>query len=154
MLTRRLALVGLLCTPALPASAETPGILSATDAAAQVERGEILLLDIRSREEWVETGIAKGAWPVSMHDTSFAANLRAVLDRADGRPIALICATGGRSRFVQSALNRAGLEDILDVSEGMMGSPAGPGWLRAGLPVVTVDKAAEAMPDLSTAPTN
>lgn len=153
MLTRRLALAGLLSALALPASAETPGILSAKDAAAQVERGEILLLDIRTREEWAETGIAKGAWPVSMHEASFAANLRAVLDRAEGRPIALICATGGRSKFVQSALDRAGIEGVLDVSEGMMGSPAGPGWLRAGLPVVTTEAATQSMPELG-APAN
>ena len=50
--------------------AETP-ILNAPEAAEKVASGQIVLLDIRSPEEWQETGIAEGAWPVSMHTQDF-----------------------------------------------------------------------------------
>ena len=43
-----------------------PLIQTAPDVAQQVNAGEMVLLDIRSRGEWQETGIAAGAWPVSM----------------------------------------------------------------------------------------
>lgn len=34
-------------------------------------------------------------------------------------------------------LRAAGFTQIIDVPEGMLGSGAGPGWLKRGLPVVT-----------------
>ena len=50
-------------------------------------------------------------------------------------PVALICARGVRSRKMTTRLTQAGFTRIIDVPEGMLGSGAGPGWLRAKLPV-------------------
>ena len=90
---------------------------------------------------------ARGAWPVSMHDRRFPKRLGIVLELAENRPIALICATGGRSASVVRALRLAGYNSFIDVSEGMLGSRSGPGWIKAGLPIVSIDEALAALPD-------
>ena len=51
-------------------------------------------------------------------------------------PVALICARGVRSARMSNKLTAAGFTQIIDVPEGMLGSAAGPGWVRAGLPVM------------------
>ena len=91
--------------------------------------------DIRSREEWQETGLAEPALPISMHEGGFVQKLLQAMGGDPSRRVALICATGGRTRYVQNVLASNGFSNVIDVSEGMMGSPAGPGWLKRGLPV-------------------
>ena len=71
-------------------------------------------------------------------------------DLAENRPLALICATGIRSASVLRALRLAGYDDFIDVSEGMLGSDRGPGWIKAGLPVVPIDQAWAALPKALT----
>lgn len=105
------------------------------------------MLDIRSAEEWAETGVAEGALPVSLHEEGFAERLFKARELAQGRPVALICATGGRTDYVMQALRGAGQGGFVDVSEGMMGSALGRGWIASGLPVVPADKALSTLPD-------
>lgn len=148
--TRRQLLLFLALTPALSAStvslAQNRNVWSVKQAHEALQEDRIRLLDIRSPKEWRETGVAQGAWPVSMHDMKFMARLRAVRELAESRPIALICATGNRSGLVTRALHMAGHDGLIDVSEGMLGSRAGQGWIRSGLPVVSIDDALAAMP--------
>jgi rhodanese-related sulfurtransferase len=110
-------------------------MLSVSDAFTMATREEIILVDIRSHDEWVETGIASVARPVSMYERQFMTEFRTIAEEANGRPIALICATGGRTAWLQTELTRRGITNLVDVPEGMIGSAAGPGWLRTGLPV-------------------
>lgn len=110
--------------------------LSPIEAQVALERGDILLVDIRRPDEWAATGIAKGAVPIDMRREDFVAALAAYTDADKSRPIALICARGVRSRNMSQALKAAGFTNIIDVPEGMLGSGAGPGWLARGLPVV------------------
>jgi len=128
----RLILMLAMLIPTLAAGGE---ILSVGDAFAMAQREEIILVDIRGQNEWVETGIASVARPVSMHERQFLSRFRTIVEEADGRPIALICAVGGRTAWLKKVLSRRDITNLLDVPEGMMGSAAGPGWLRAGLPV-------------------
>ena len=130
------------------AFAATPGlaaehILSATQAAEKLARGEIVLLDIRSRAEWKETGLAEGALPVSLHERGFGEKLQTILKAYDTDKIAVICATGGRTAHVVDLLSRNGITGVWDVSEGMMGNNRGPGWIERGMPVVNLDAAEE-----------
>lgn len=129
----------------LPVSALAKGVLSAKEAYVLADQQKIILVDIRSEKEWKETGLARDARPISMHGPQFLSRFQAVRKEANGRPIALICATGGRSAWLQKELSRRGINNIVDVAEGMLGSDAGPGWLRAGLPVVPY----KARPELS-----
>ncbi len=109
--------------------------ITAPDAMSAVEAGKVVLVDIRSRGEWVETGLAQPALPISMHEPGFLQHLLTALGNDRSRPVALICATGGRTRYLQNELRKLGFTNVTDVSEGMMGSPAGPGWLRRGMAV-------------------
>ena len=148
--TRRQLLLLLALGPALPASticlAQNRNVWSVRQAYTALQEDRIRLLDIRSPKEWRETGVAQGAWPVSMHDIRFTTRLGTARELAESRPIALICATGNRSGLVTRALRMAGHDDLVDVPEGMLGSSAGPGWIKAGLPVVSMDDALAALP--------
>ena len=130
--TLRLILLLAMAAPTLVVGGDT---LSVDDAFTMAHREEIILVDIRSRGEWVETGIATVARPVSMYERQFLSRFLTITEEANGRPIALICATGGRTAWLKTELSRRGITNLVDVPEGMMGSAAGPGWLRAGLPV-------------------
>lgn len=111
------------------------GKLTVAEAHNQAVAGDILLLDIRTPREWQATGIGQGAQPLDMRREDFLD----VLDQLTGgdrtRPIAVMCARGVRSARLSNSLTEAGYTTILDVPEGMSGSAAGPGWVRAGLPV-------------------
>lgn len=120
--------------------AETP-ILSAPEAQQRMQSGDLILLDIRRPSEWAETGVAKGAWPVSMHKDDFGQRLQAILKKHPAENVALICATGGRTNYVTSILSRNGITGVIDLSEGMMGNRRGPGWIKRGLKVVPIDEA-------------
>ncbi len=116
-----------------PAQAETE--LTPPQAREAALAGEIVLVDIRRPDEWSATGIAEGAVPLDMRREDFVARLREVAGR---RPVAIICAGGVRSRRVTVQLSEAGVDEVIDVPEGMLGSRAGPGWIARGLPVVQV----------------
>jgi len=112
-------------------------IMSAPDALAAAARGDVVLVDIRTRGEWKQSGLAEPALAISMHEAGFVRNLARALGGKRTSPVALICATGGRSAHLQRVLATAGFTNVIDVSEGMFGSGAGPGWLKRGLPVKT-----------------
>ena len=129
------------------ALATTREIWSAPEVAAAIDGDAISLIDIRSRAEWAETGLAHGAWPISMHERGFDKRLFAARDLSGEKPVALICATGGGSARLLAALKRAGFAGFIDVSEGMLGSRRGPGWIARGLPMNTLEAALAALPD-------
>ena len=109
--------------------------MSAAAAHERATNGELLLVDIRTDGEWRETGLGASARPISMHKPGFIEKLAEAVGNDKSRRIALICATGGRSRWLQGRLAKYGFTNVVDVSEGMLGSAAGPGWLKTGLPV-------------------
>lgn len=110
--------------------------LSAPEALARAQLGEILLVDIRRPDEWQATGIPLGAVPLDLRRDDFVEALLAEAGGDRARPVALICARGVRSARLGKRLSQAGFTAILDVPEGMLGSGAGPGWLARGLPVM------------------
>lgn len=118
-----------------PARADTT--LDAETAFQRAQAGDLLLVDIRQPDEWAETGSPEGAQRLDLRSPDFIERLTALANGDTSRPIALICASGGRSARTTQALTDAGFTSVLDVSEGMLGSSAGPGWLARGLPVVT-----------------
>ncbi|MEM1236896.1 MAG: rhodanese-like domain-containing protein [Pseudomonadota bacterium] len=96
--------------------------------------GQVLLVDVRRPDEWEATGIAEGAVPLDLRRDDF---IEAVLlaRTSPTQPVALICARGVRSRRMADRLNAAGIAPLIDIPEGMLGSRAGPGYLKSGLPV-------------------
>jgi rhodanese-related sulfurtransferase len=108
------------------------------EAYRQLAAGELLLIDVRNPDEWARTGVAEGALPIAMQDPEFLTKLDAALSAAPSAvPVAVICASGGRSQQVVNALVARDY-DAINVVEGMMGSPIGPGWLGRGLPITEI----------------
>lgn len=128
------------------ANAVSRQIWSASAAHDALQADQIRLIDIRTPEEWRETGVAEGAWPLNLYDPRFPERLFQARELADGRPVALICRTGNRTGRVIESLMAAGYTDFIDVSEGMIGSSAGIGWIKTGLPLVTADVAVAQLP--------
>ena len=140
---RRFALIMLvcLCAGSSMQALAAPQIMTAPEAQAAIKAGEMFLLDIRSEEEWKEDGIAEGAFPVSMHKDDFGIQLNKILGQIGDKKLGLICATGGRTQYVASILERNGLKNLVDVSESMHGNTRGPGWIKRKLPVVSLEDA-------------
>ena len=105
------------------------------EAHAAAKDGRILLVDIRRPDEWQKTGVPEGAVPSDLRRDDFADAVLAAR-ASETQPVALICARGVRSRRMTLLLDEAGITPIIDVPEGMLGSFAGPGWRKVGLPVV------------------
>ncbi|RBW57417.1 rhodanese-like domain-containing protein [Ruegeria sp. A3M17] len=116
--------------------------LGVQDAHRQAVAGDVLLLDIRTPKEWQSTGIGEGAKSLDMRRDDFIPALTQLVKGDKGAAIALICARGVRSARLSNRLTEAGFTNIIDVPEGMLGSAAGPGWVRAGLPVRDYDRSA------------
>ena len=131
-----LLFVILLAAPS--AQADEP-IISAQEASRQFNNGELLMIDVRSTGEWRQTGVPLGASRFTIHDpdgmTSFLDNVMEAVDGNKNARIALICARGNRSHQTQQFLSQRGFTQVLDVSEGMLGRNAAPGWLVQNLPV-------------------
>lgn len=146
LFSRREALAGMIAmtgvTFCFPGLAFANGhILLADDARGMVEAGDLVLLDIRRPEEWEQTGVAAGAWPVSMHAADFRDRLVEILHQYGPDQIAFICRTGNRSGILRSQIESQGVPGIRDVSEGMMGNGRAPGWMARGLPIVSAQEA-------------
>lgn len=120
-----------------------PLIITAQDAFEKQMSGGFIVLDIRSSEEWKESGVAKGAWPVSMHEADFSQRLHAILSNNDSNRIALICATGGRTAYISRLLEKNGVSGVFDISEGMFGNGSAPGWIARSLPIIPLEEAME-----------
>lgn len=111
--------------------------LDAPTAFRKAEAGEVLLIDIRRPDEWAATGSAQGAYRLDLRQPDFFAALDGLSGGDKDRPIALICAKGVRSARLANQLTDQGFTNTINVTEGMLGSAAGPGWLARGLPLVT-----------------
>lgn len=116
--------------------------LSAADAHAKAQAGEITLVDIREPSEWRQTGVAQNASTISMLHPQGMPGFAQAVHLAAGEdfaaPVVLICRTGSRSGRLVSHLKEMGFENVSHVPEGMLGSSAGPGWVARGLPIKTV----------------
>ncbi|SEH59963.1 rhodanese-like domain-containing protein [Magnetospirillum fulvum] len=113
--------------------------LSPTEASAQVAAGTMALIDVRTPEEWRQTGVPVGAKRLDYRNRTgerqFVERIVAMVGGDRNAPLAIICRSGNRSAQVQTLLIENGFTRVVNVQEGMLGSAAGPGWLRRGLPV-------------------
>lgn len=113
------------------------GVLSATDARELAAEGKLVLIDIRTPNEWMQTGLPEHAVGLTPRDMSFIDELLQIVEGNKSHPIALICATGNRSSQLQRFLTDQGFTVVSDVNEGMHGNrSAGPGWIIRGLATV------------------
>ena len=92
--------------------------------------GRMVLIDIRTPAEWVETGVAQSARPIDMTSAGFVADLKTVITENPGKKLAFICRSGNRSGQLTAQLEASGLKNIVDVAGGTTA------WIAEGLPVV------------------
>ena len=117
-----------------PQSGAEIGVMTPQEALEASRSGEIILIDIRRPEEWLQTGVAEGAIGLDMTTESFVQDLVALRQANPDTPLAMICRTGNRTGHVTSVLARQGFPGLIDVKEGMVGGRYGLGWLKHGLP--------------------
>ncbi|NMG32646.1 rhodanese-like domain-containing protein [Aromatoleum evansii] len=115
--------------------------ISPAEAQAKAKAGKITLIDVRTPEEWRETGVAPGATPINLYNPAgpeaFVKEVVARVGAKRDTPIAFICRSGNRSGQAQRLLAAQGFTNVVSVREGMSGSASGPGWIKSGLPIET-----------------
>jgi rhodanese-related sulfurtransferase len=112
-------------------------IMTVADAHAKAMSGDVVLVDIRTPEEWNVTGVPASAHAVTMHQAGpeFLAGLKQAMGGDTTRPLAIICNSGNRTSNIYADLQRAGFANLINVAEGVGGGPFGRGWLKSGLPL-------------------
>ncbi|WP_332699893.1 rhodanese-like domain-containing protein [Bosea sp. (in: a-proteobacteria)] len=130
-----LMLTGFCMLPLSGQAQEPRRSLSVREAHDAVQAGRLILVDIRTPEEWTDTGVPQGAVRLDMEGGGFEARLAGLKLDHPGKPIALICRTGNRSSTLQRKLAGRGWKDLIDVRGGLLGTPKEKGWLAEGLPV-------------------
>lgn len=129
----------IICTAAtvlaMPALGAEDMIISPKEAHRRAAAGEVVLVDIRTKGEWQETGVGESAHAISMRDRDFLDKVDALTGGDKAHGVALICATGVRSAWLRDRLEQNGYSNVIDVSQGMLGNRRGKGWIAQGLPV-------------------
>ena len=131
---------GVLLMSLLIAACAPPGPeMSAPEAHAAADAGALTLVDIRTPQEWRQTGVPAGAYRVNMlqpaGNKGFVREILYLTGGDRSAPVGLICRTGNRSSQMQRVLSSEGFTTVYNVREGVAGSRAGPGWMRRGLPL-------------------
>lgn len=125
MFSRRTLLAALALVP-LAGVARAEGFETQPLSVEEMKANGGLIVDIRTPEEWAETGVIEGAKLVTFDGAqSFMAAVGP--DLADGRDLILVCRSGRRSDAAAEALQSMIPNRIFSV-EGGMGRIIGDGY--------------------------
>ncbi|KRE02135.1 hypothetical protein ASE63_07100 [Bosea sp. Root381] len=130
--TRRTILAGSLALPASFVFGQGAASLSPRDAHEAVRAGRLIVVDIRTPEEWRDTGLPQGALPLDADGAAFEPRLAGLRLDHPKRPIAFIDRTGAQAAALAAKLTGRGWRDVRAVRGGML---APGGWLAEKLPV-------------------
>jgi rhodanese-related sulfurtransferase len=119
-----LSLIALLSLT-LSATADEVKHVVSKDAAALIAKGDIVVLDVRTADEFAE-GHIKGAKNIDFLDSNFKA-AAAKLDKS--KTYLVHCQAGGRSTKSLEPLKELGIKNLIHLDDGFGG------WSAAGLPV-------------------
>ncbi|HYD29350.1 MAG TPA: rhodanese-like domain-containing protein [Azospirillaceae bacterium] len=114
---------------ALPAAAQDLDSSSAWKASSA---GEAVLIDIRTAEEWRQSGTPPAALRIDFQGPDFAIQAAAVARAHPGKEVHLICRSGRRSAAAIEMLGRMGITNARSVAGGVQGQD---GWVAQGLPL-------------------
>ncbi len=131
--TRRTVLAGSFLLPATFVFGQAVISLSVRETSEAVAAKRIVLVDIRSPDEWADTGLPRGAIPLDADGAAFEPRLAGVRLDNPGKRIALIDRTGAQAVAVAQKLAGRGWRELAAVRGGMLGPG---GWLGEKLPVV------------------
>ena len=78
---------------------------------------DLTIVDIRTEPEWRETGIVKNSHLITFFDEKGSYNIPKFMDALSkvvkkGKPFAIICRTGSRTRLVSNFLDKNGYKVI------------------------------------------
>jgi len=130
--TRRIVLAGSFLLPAAFVFGQGAASLSPREAHDAGRAGRLLLVDIRTPEEWRDTGLPHGALPLDADGAAFEPRLAGLRLDHPKRPIAFIDRTGSQAAALAARLTGRGWRDVSAVRGGML---APGGWLAEKLPV-------------------
>jgi hydroxyacylglutathione hydrolase len=99
--------------------------LSPSEAAARIESGEALVVDVRNDMEW-----DSGHIPDATHVATERLSRGDLGGISPSRPVVVTCAAGYRSGLASSLLKRAGFSNVANLSGGM------DEWESSGFPLV------------------
>ena len=114
--------------------------LSLQEAYSLYENDKIKIIDIRTLNEWNMTGVIPKSILVNMHDdnyqerSEFSMELKNILSKYNKSNVALICASGARSKIVSDYLIKEGYSNIYNIPDGIIGKKSD-GWLFLGFPL-------------------
>jgi rhodanese-related sulfurtransferase len=106
--------------------------LSPADVAAELETGNVLLVDLREAEEQWQNGVIPGAIHAPRGMLEFSADPTSAYHQPafdPGRRIILYCASGGRSALAVAMLQELGYTRVAHLDGGLKA------WREAGLTV-------------------
>ncbi len=106
--------------------------LNPAEVAAELERKEVVLVDLREREELESQGVIPGAIHAPRGMLEFYADSSTPYHRDEFDPaarIVLYCASGGRSALACKSLKELGFQNVAHLDGGFKG------WVAAGNPV-------------------
>ena len=115
--------------------------ISPIEANKLYEENKIIIVDVRNKSEWKETGIIPGAHLVQMLNPifkirkDFLEDITKILGPDKNIAAAIICKSGGRSNASMEILQEAGYINITNIAEGMIGDGKKTGWITRGLPL-------------------
>ena len=101
---------------------------------------KIIIVDVRTKKEWKETGIIPNSILLNMHNDNYEENknfvndLTAYLSKNPNENIAFICASGSRSEIVVNYFTEKGYNNLSHIPDGIVGKN-NDGWLFLGFPL-------------------
>ena len=119
--------------------------LSAIDAAKEMSNN-LIIIDVRNKEEWKETGIIPNSLLIQMLSAGrtirkeYISELLVALGEDKDIKAAIICHSGGRSSATVEMLKNEGFNNIFNISEGMVGNGSTTGWINRNLPLIACNK--------------
>lgn len=127
-------------------------VMTPQEAHEKAVKGEIVLVDVRTPDEWKQTGLPASGHAITMHQQGpdFLRQLDQALGGDRSKPLAVICRTGNRTGSLVAPLEKVGYTRVINVAEGMVGGRYGPGWIKAGLPIRTYAPDKSAPPQVAT----
>ena len=102
----------------------------------------LIVIDVRNKEEWKETGIIQNSILIQMLSSGrtirkeYISELLTTLGEDKDINVAIICHSGGRSSATVSMLQDKGYNNIFNISEGMVGNGSTTGWVNRNLPII------------------
>lgn len=103
--------------------------LSAAQVAGEIEDGDVVLVDLREREEQLQQGVIPGSVSAPRGMLEFWADPTGPYHREEfdpGRRTILYCASGGRSALGAETLQRLGYRSVAHLDGGYRG------WKESG----------------------